>query len=135
VAACSCLAASLEDHASYADRVFQGTAVWSSNQEGGRVTLFQVERAWKGQPRLSAYLFGSPGNSCYFHFEVGQSYIAFAEDYEEWEYAEWPQGMSRTANCIGTHPYDPDSGFDDRLRAGVPLEPVRLALATFGFGR
>jgi hypothetical protein len=132
--ACMCLAPLVETSFSNADAVFLGTALAEINDAGHVITIFEVERIWKGGPRVAAQVWGSSigiMTSCDINFHRSWRYAVFAYEIPAGQYVGDRSGVLRASYCGTTR----ELREVRELGVGLPVQAVRATLAVFGFGR
>jgi hypothetical protein len=137
--ACLCVAPMEETAWEDATSVFEGAAIARFDQAGKRITVFEVQRVWKGHPRLLALVWGtfsdpSVGTSCDVGFTLGQTYRVYAHPTDFGAGPDDPPALLRAGYC-GTQLKRSALALPERAGDGVSMVAVRAAFAVFGLSR
>ncbi len=93
--ACQCDALTPQERLEQSTYAFTGrVADVLSPKKGKRSVVFDVDEIFKGSPKAEMKVTEElSGTDCDIRFEVGQSYLVFAQ---------WEWGMVKTSRCMGT---------------------------------
>lgn len=92
---CQCDSLTPKEHLEQATDAFTGiVAEASPPKKGKRTIVFDVDEIFKGSPKSEMEVTEEvTGTDCDLPFEVGQSYVVFAQ---------WEWGTFKTSRCLGT---------------------------------